>query len=463
MAAVAVAAGCGGPKLPVVAEPVVSPFTDAPSGGFAITGATIVTMAGGVLANHTVVVTGDRITALGPTGQVEVPAGATVIDGAGKWVMPGLADMHVHLWNKDELTLFLAAGVTTVRNMSGAPHHLIWRSQIAAGQWIGPAIVTAGPVIDGDSPVWPGSTVLDDPADADKLVAEQKAAGYDFLEPYSGLSFDAYQALVAAAKHHDMPLEGHVPFSIGLSAAIAAGQRSIEHLDSWLFAMLPEHVDLSRLRGTNEATRVALTRFDPLRLPALIGQAVAAHTWICPTLTAGDRTGALDDLPALRQRTPWLDLMAPAMVERWEQDPRVARYDFHDYGAVRGAAKLDAEIVGELAHANAQLLVGTDAGNPFVVPGASLHDEIELLVAAGFPRPRVLRAATADAAKFLGAPNEAGVIAVGARADLLVLPVDPLSVALPLIPDGVMVRGRWMPRDRLEAALADIKRRNAGH
>ncbi len=462
VAAVAVAASCGAPKAPVVAEPTVSPFTDAPSGAFAITGAMVVTMASGVLANHTVVVKGDRIAALGPTGQVEVPAGATVIDGAGKWVMPGLADMHVHLGYKDELTLFLAAGVTTVRNMFGERRHLAWRSQIAAGQWIGPTIVTAGPVIDGDPPETPASAVLDDPSDADKLVAEQKTAGYDFAEPYSGLSLDAYQALVAAAKHHGMPLEGQVPFTVGVSAAIAAGQHSIEHLDGWLYAMLPEHVDLSRLRGTVEATRAALSQFDPSRLPALIGQAVSAHTWICPTLTAGERTGALEDLPALRQHTIWLDLIPPAVIERWEQDPRFVRYDFRDYGTVRATAKLDAEIVAALAAANAQILVGTDAGNPFVVPGAALHDEIELLVAAGVPRPRVLRAATADAARFLGSPHEAGVIEAGARADLLLVSVDPLTTALPLIPDGVVVRGRWLPRDRLEAKLADIKRRNAG-
>jgi imidazolonepropionase-like amidohydrolase len=462
-AAVAVVTSCGAPKAPVIAEPSVSPFTEAPPGAFAITGALVVTMAGGVLANHTVVVEGDRIAALGPTGQVELPAGATVIDGAGKWVMPGLADMHVHLGNKDELTLYLAAGITTVRNMFGGPRHLTWRSQIAAGAWIGPTIVTAGPIIDGDPPVWPASAVLDDPGDAEKIVAEQKAAGYDFLKPYTGLSLESYQALVTAARHHGMPVEGHVPFAVGLSAAIAAGQRSVEHLDSWLYAMLPDHVDLSRLRGTPEATRVALTQFDPSRLPALIGQAIAAHTWICPTLTVGNRIGALDDLPALRGRTAWLDLMPPAEIERWEQDPRFGRYDFHDFGTVRAAGRLDAEIVAALASASAQILVGTDAGNPFVVPGAALHDEIELLVAAGMPRPRVLRAATADAARFLGAPHEAGVIEVGARADLLVVSVDPLSAALPAIPDGVMVRGRWLPRARLEAALADIKRRNAGH
>jgi imidazolonepropionase-like amidohydrolase len=460
--AVAVAAGCGAPKAPAIAEPSVSPFTDAPSGAFAVTGATVVTMAGGVLADHTVVVKGGRIAALGPTGQVEVPAGATVIDGAGKWVMPGLADMHVHLWNKDDLTLFLAAGVTTVRNMSGEPRHLGWRSQIASGAWVGPTIITAGPIIDGDPPEWPGSAVLDDPAGAEKIVAEHKAAGYDFLEPNTRLSLESYQALVAAARRQSMPLEGHVPFAVGLSAAIAAGQRSIEDLDSWLYAMLPDHVDLSRMRGTVEATRVALSQFDPSRLPALIGQAIAAHIWICPTLTVGNRIGALDDLPALRERTTWLDLMAPAAIERWEQDPRYGRYDFRDYGTVRAAGRLDAEIVAALASASAPILVGTDSGNPFVVPGAALHDEIELLVAAGLPRPRVLRAATADTGRFLGSPHDAGVIAVGARADLLVVSVDPLSAALPAIPDGVMVRGRWLPRERLEAALADIKRRNAG-
>jgi imidazolonepropionase-like amidohydrolase len=461
---------CGAPKPPVIAEPSVSPFTDASSGAFAITGAMVVTMASGVLANHTVVVRGDRIAALGPTGQVEIPAAATVIDAAGKWVMPGLADMHVHLWSKDELTLFLAAGVTTVRNMFGEPRHLTWRSQIASGAWIGPTIVTAGPIIDGDPPVWPASAVLDDPGDAEKIVAEQKAAGYDFLKPYARLSFESYQALVAAGKHHGMPLEGHVPFAVGLSAAIDAGQRSIEHLDGWLYAMLPEHVDLSRMRGetdamrgTTEAMRAALQQFDPSRLPALIGKAVTAGTWICPTLTAGNRIGALDDLPALRARATWLDLMPPAVIERWEQDPRFARYDFHDYGTVRAAGRLDAEIVVALASANAHLLVGTDTGNPFVIPGAALHDEIELLVAAGIPRLRVLRAATADAARFLGSPHEAGVIEVGARADLLVVSVDPLSAALPAIPDGVMVRGRWLPRARLEAALADLKKRNAGH
>lgn len=461
-AAVAVAASCGAPRAPAVAEPSVSPFTDTPSGVFAITGATVVTMTGGVLADHTVVVRGDRIAALGPSAQVAVPAGATVVDGAGKWVMPGLADMHVHLWNKDDLTLFLAAGVTTVRNMFGERRHLSWRSQIAAGEWIGPTIITAGPIIDGDPPVWPGSTVLDDPSDADKIVAEQKAAGYDFLKPYSRLSFEAYQALAAAAKRHGMALEGHVPFAVGLPAALAAGQRSIEHLDSWMYAMVPEQVDLPPHRGTPEAMRAALSQFDPSRLPGLIAKAVAARAWTCPTLTVGDRIGALDDPAALRQRTAWLDLVAPAVMERWEQDPRFGRYDYRDYGAVRAAARLYAEIVGALAAANAPLLVGTDTGNPFVIPGAALHDEIELLVAAGVPRPRVLQAATADAARFLGSPDEAGVVAVGARADLLLVSADPLTTALPVIPDGVMVRGRWLSRDRLEAALADIKRRNAG-
>jgi len=459
----AVVADCGAPRSPTVVEPSRSPFRDAPSGVVAITDATVVTMTGAVLPHHTVVVRGDQIAAVGPSANQEVPAGATVVDGSGRWLMPALADMHVHLGNKDELTLFIAAGVTTVRNMFGEPRHLTWRSEIAAGQWIGPTIVTAGPIIDGDPPAWPASAVLDDPGDADPLVAAQKAAGYDFLKPYAGLSFEAYRALAAAARRQGMALEGQVPLAVGLPAALAAGQRSIEHLDSWLYAMLPDHVDLSRQRGTPEALRVALSQYDPSRLSGLIAKAVAAGAWICPTLTVEDRVGGLDDLAALRRRTAWLDLVAPATVERWEADPRFGRYDFHDYGTVRAAARLDAEIVAALAAAHAPILVGTDAGNPYVVPGAALHDEIELLVAAGIPRPRVLQAATADAARFLHAAQAGGVVEVGARADLLLVPVDPTVTALPLVPDGVLVRGRWLARDRLEAALADIRRRNAGH
>jgi hypothetical protein len=177
---------------PHPAAPVSAPSTAAPVGApaapsfaaqpgdIAITDVTVVPMStDGELAHRTVVIRGDRIAAIAPAASLHLPSGTTIIDGSGQWLMPGLADMHVHVWGEDQLALFVAAGVTTVRNMFGNPHHLEWRKQLARGALFGPTLVTAGPIIDGDPPVWPGSTVLSDPADADRIVSEQKAAAYD--------------------------------------------------------------------------------------------------------------------------------------------------------------------------------------------------------------------------------------------------------------------------------------------
>ncbi|HET7505207.1 MAG TPA: hypothetical protein VFK02_29515, partial [Kofleriaceae bacterium] len=274
---------CGGGIAPTIAIP--KPPSAFSPGDLAITDVTVVPMSrDGELEHQTVVVRRDRIVAIRPAASLEVPPGIKTIDGRGKWLMPGLADMHVHTWNETDLTLFVAAGVTTVRNMSGSEQHLAWRSQIASGERLGPTIVTAGPIIDGDPPVWPGSAVLVDPADADKLVAEQKAKGYDFLKPYARLSKPAYEALAAAAARHGMALEGHVPGAVGLSGVLAARQHSIEHLDGWLLAMVPDGVRLPDDGGMQHKLRAALPRLDDARLPALIAQAIAAGTWTCPTL-----------------------------------------------------------------------------------------------------------------------------------------------------------------------------------
>jgi hypothetical protein len=453
------AAGGGtGPGAATAARPAI----DIQPGDLVIANATIVPMSqGGELAHHTVVIRGDRIVAVAPSGELPVPAGVTAIDGAGKWVMPGLADMHVHVFGDDQLAMLVAAGVTTVRNMYGSEQHLAWRGQIARGELLGPTIVTAGPLIDGDPPIWPGSTVLVDPADADKVVTDQKAAGYDFLKPYSRLSRPAYEALAAAGKRHGMLLEGHVPDAVGLDGVLAAGQRTIEHLDGYLVAQVPDGVTLPDDRRAK--LHATLAHLDRSRLAGAVARTVAAGTWNCPTLIVYERFGALDDLPALRRRVAWLDKLPSALVDAWDpkQDFRLRSYTADDFAAIRAANAERVRVLAALAAAGAPILVGTDTGNPFVVPGAALHDEIELMIAAGLSRPRVLRAATADAARFLGAPREAGVVEVGARADLLVVASDPLTAQLPAVPDGVVLRGRWLPRAELEAKLADIAKRAA--
>jgi len=448
----------------VPAVPVAPASFVAQPGDTAFTDVSVVPMTSdGALAHHTVVVRGDRIVAIAPASAITVPAGAKVIDGTGKWLMPGLADMHVHTWSDSDLTLFLAAGVTTIRNMFGSEQTLGWRDEIARGERLGPTIVTAGPIIDGDPPIWPGSAVLAKPDDAERIVAEQKAKGYDFLKPYSRLSREGYEALAAAAKRHGMVLAGHVPGTVKLAGALAARQKSIEHLDGWLYALLPDDVKIPDDAPNLTRLRMALPRLDAGRLPALITETIRAGTWNCPTLIVLDRIAALRDLPALKQRVKWLDKVSPAVVALWDpkQDFRFKSMTDEDFAAMASANTWRARILAALAAARAPLLVGTDTGNPFVIPGESLHEEIELMVAAGVPRAQVMRAATAGASEYLGAPHDAGIVEVGARADLLLVGSDPLEAPLPLVPDGVMVRGKWLARAELQAKLAEITKRVA--
>jgi imidazolonepropionase-like amidohydrolase len=453
------AAGPGGPTT--ATAPTPSSIAARP-GDIAITDVSVVPMTSdGVLAHHTVVIRGDRIVAVAPDDRVALPAGTRVIAGTGRWLMPGLADMHVHTWRDEDLTMFLAAGVTTIRNMWGTDQHLAWRSQIARGERLGPTIVTAGPLIDGDPPDWPGSVVLQRAEDADAIVAAQQAAGYDFLKSVNQLSREAYEALAAAGRRHGMVLAGHVPYAVGLDGVLAAHQRSIEHLDQWLEALVPPGVTLPPDDGAMARQRAVLAALDPSRLPALIARTIAAGSWNCPTLVALDRLSRLDDAAALRRRVPWVDLVPAAARARWTAELQLPGLTAEDFATFRAFNAQNARIAAALAAAGAPLLVGTDTGVAFVVPGEALHDEIELLVAAGVPRPQVLRAATADAWRYLGQPHEAGVIEPGARADLLVVASDPLRAPLPLVPEGVMVRGRWLPRADLEARLAEIARRVA--
>ncbi|HEY0478160.1 MAG TPA: amidohydrolase family protein [Kofleriaceae bacterium] len=455
-------AGPGSPAAVTATATATAPATAfvAQPGDTAITDVSVVPMTSdGVLAHHTVVIRGDRIAAVAPSASVALPRGVTVIDGAGKWLMPGLADMHVHTWYDDDLTLFVAAGVTTIRNMWGVPQHLTWRSQIARGERLGPTIVTAGALIDGAPPDWPGSVVLASADGAESLVAAQQAAGYDFLKPVSRLTPAAYRALAAAGARHGMVLAGHVPVDVGLEGALAARQRSIEHLDGYLAALVPPGVALPGVDDEPARTRAVLARLDASRLPGLIDRTIAAGTWNCPTLIVYDRVPELHDAATLEQRVQWLDKIPVARRVRWLHELQAAHPSADDAATARAATAQLAGIVAALAAANAPILVGTDTGGPFVIPGEALHDEIELIVAAGVPRPRVLRAATAGAWRYLGQPHEAGVVETGARADLVLVARDPLTAALPLIPEGVMLRGRWLPRSELESRLAEIARR----
>ncbi|HKE00213.1 MAG TPA: amidohydrolase family protein, partial [Planctomycetota bacterium] len=376
------------------------------------------------------------------------------IDGRGKFLMPGLADMHVHTWSEQDFPLFLANGVTTVRNMFGAPVHLDWRRRIAAGELLGPTIVTAGPIVDGKRPVWPGSDVVADAEDAERVVAAQKEAGYDFVKVYSKLTKTAYDAVVASAKKHGLPVDGHVPDAVGVEAVLASGQRSLEHLSLYGIATSARAESSKDMLAI--ADFAAWTRFDADKGAALAKATAKSGIWSCPTIVVLQKWVSEKDAEELSKRPEMRYCWMRAMWKSGFGSSKDSRME-EIAASMPKANEARKKMTGLLHAAGARLILGTDMGNPWVVPGFSAHEELRNLVDSGLSPFEALRAATSSPAEMLGVPGEFGTVAAGARADLVLLDADPLAdVANAQRVSGVMARGRWLPRADLQAKLDAI-------
>jgi imidazolonepropionase-like amidohydrolase len=415
-----------------------------------------------VLADQTVVVRDGKIVALGPEKDVAVPPHAVLVPARGRFLMPALADMHVHIWSEDDFPLLFANGVTTVRNMFGAPLQLEWRKKIDAGELVGPTIYTAGPIIDGDPPIWPGSTVLTDPAKAEGVVVEQKEAGYDFLKVYAKLPLDAYDALMVAAKRHGMRVMGHVPEAVGLAHVIASGQESVEHLDGWAAAAQADDSPfLGKVSFVNQPQ--AWQHFDAKKIEQLAKSVAAAGVWDCPTLVVYQKWAVGDEAEKSFAR-PEMKYVSPMVRTFWKPENNYLQKMPPDFVAEAHASDADRKrALGILHKAGARVLLGTDLGNPFVVAGFSLHEELLNLVAAGLSPYEALRAGTSGAAEFMHAGAEWGTVAVGRRADLVLLDKNPLeNVANAKLILGVMVRGWWLSKSEIRRSLDELALKYAG-
>lgn len=400
---------------------LAGPTCEGPGGSpgnvVAIVGATVVPMdAEMARPEETVIVTDDRISWVGPAARAVIPPGARRIEGGGRFLMPGLADMHVHLSSEEELSSYLAAGVTTVRNMAGRPEHVAWRARLAAGELVGPTLFTGGPFVDGDPPYWRDARVVRDARDAERTVDEHLAAGYDFIKVYSLLQPPAFEALAGAARRRGLPLAGHVPAFVGLEGALAQGLRSAEHLYGYADAI---EADSSPVRGRWTWRRLfGAVPIDRTRLPWLAERLRESGTWTCPTL---------------------------ALFDAWR--PPEARADWDDPALRALGYENRRAIVAALAAGGAPLIFGTDtAAFHGMEPRRALPDELQALVAAGLTPFQALRTATADAGRFMGGTSPRfGTVQPGQQADLLLLERNPLSdVANVALVAGVMVRGRWL-------------------
>jgi imidazolonepropionase-like amidohydrolase len=421
------------------------------------THATIIDPTGGPAAHDmTIVVDGGRIAALGTSGTVAVPGGARTVDARGKFVIPGLWDMHAHLWEDDvTVPLLVANGVTGVRDMgSDLESTLALRAEIERGARVGPRIVTAGPIVDGpreDTAAF--HLTVGTPEDARRVVDSLARRGVDFIKVYHFLTRDSYFAVADAARRHGLPFAGHLPPTVTAVEAADAGQRSIEHLYGVM-----EHVlgrDAMRATPFTELVR----QYDDAKADGLFRHLAARGTWQTPTL-AHFRSFAFRDVPdSGYANDPHASYLTADMRERWEAY-MPARTLSPDVAANRAAGyrKLS-EIVGAMQRAGVGVLAGTDNGIKYVYPGFGLHDELACLVAAGLTPLQALQAATINAAVFLGVADSVGSVQPGKVADFVVLDGDPLAdIRNTRRISAVVIGGRLVDADARRALLSGARR-----
>lgn len=420
----------------------------------AFVGVTVVPMdAYGVLENQTVVVVGKRIARAGPAAEVKVPEDAVRIDGAGLFLMPGLAEMHAHIPGSSappgeiENTLFLYAanGITTIRGMLGEPAHLELRERAERGEILSPRIYTSGPSLNGNS--------VRSPEHARELVRAQADAGYDFLKLHPGLSRAAFDAIDETADETGISYAGHVSRAVGLERTLEAGQATIDHLDGYVEALAgPPHAQTSQFFGLN-----LVDRADVDELPRLARRTAAAGVWNVPTMALFPDFLADPDESA---RRPQMRYVSAGQAESWANSVRQFQSS-PNFSAESGRRFLELRrgILKALHDAGAGILLGSDAPQVFNVPGFAIHEELAEYVRAGLTPFEALRTGTVAVARFYGAEDERGAVAEGMVADLVLVRGNPLEdVGNLRDPAGVMLRGRWLPAEEIRARLGAIAR-----
>lgn len=390
-------------------------------------------IAGTSSSTVTVVIEGNRIQAIGSAGEVTTPRGARELDGRGKFLVPGLWDMHVHLGNATEsaLPMIVAAGVTGVRDMGSPSFETLarWRVEALSGSRVGPRIVGAGPILTTGTPeFWQLS--IRGAAGGRRAVDSLAVAGVDFIKITQSLDRDTYFAVADEARKLGLPLAGHLPvntagdgFAVSAIEASQAGQRSLEHMHGIPFNF-----------GPHDSTLVAAL--------------VRNGTWVTPTLSAF-RARALVHDPA-NLEDPRLRLLAPSFREHWNVQVRSFS---RETGPQRQILEWRMAGVGALHRAGVPLLAGTDLGFPFVYPG-DIVAELELFVQAGLSPLDALRTATINPARYLDQERDFGTVSAGKVADLVLLEANPLDDIRNLRSvRAVVLNGRLLERSELDAAL----------
>jgi imidazolonepropionase-like amidohydrolase len=406
-----------------------------------------------ILENQTVVIKDGRIAAIG--SKIKPGRRALIINGKGKYLLPGLAEMHAHVPPvddlapmKDVLFLFAANGITTIRGMLGHPKHLELRSKIQGGEILGPRFFTTGPSFNGMS--------VSSPEAGAAMVRRQKEAGYDFLKLHPGLSRDKFDAIAATAKEVDIPFAGHVSFGVGIWRAIETGYSSIDHLDGFVEGMVPG-IETMVEQQTGLFGMFVADRADTTQIPKLMNALYNNKIWVVPTQSLAERWFS----PAFEAESFRLDpdavYMDPKTVTQWiESKQNLQANPQYEAAKIDRFVKLRRKLIRACQDYDVGLLLGCDAPQVFNVPGFSTHNELQYMVVAGLTPYQALRTGTVNVARYLHM-DKGGMIQVGFIADLVLIAGNPLvDINQTKKVEGVVLDGKWLSKTYLQNGLKKL-------
>lgn len=416
-----------------------------------------------LLYDQTVLVADGKIIAIGSTSKVKVPSGALRVDAAGRYLIPALCDMHVHLlgeaWNmmlrpevqraskdipfEDFLFPYLANGVTTVQELFATPEELTLRKRIDRGELLGPRLILAK-AIDGPKKGWPPplTTWVATPREAAEAVRQAKAAGYDKIKVYSFLDRESYDAIVSTARDLNMDVIGHVPMSVSVEYVLASGQKFIAH--------------------SEEVAKHAGGNYSAERVDYFADKMAKSGVWMSPTLVTThsllelfDNTDGLLARPEVKYfQNPMQSGVWSFMIERlYRPTPAAAREDIR-----QAFEKFQKPLTKAFHDKGGKLLAGSDTIIPGLVPGFALHRELKELVDVGLTPYEALRTATTRPFEYLGESDKAGTIEVGKQSDLVLVDENPLKdISGASKVAGVLMRGRWIGADEIKKRMKEIE------
>jgi len=419
---------------------------------------------GEVLTNQIVTIEKGKITNIVDAANIRLNnSEAQIIDGTGKYLVPGLAEMHAHIPTpqngndslvRETLFLYLSQGVTTIRGMLGDPYHLKLKEQVANNEILSPRIYTSSPSMNGNS--------VQTPTQAREKVTQYAADGYDFLKIHPGIKLDVFEELVKTANEVGIDFAGHVPVDVGINRAIDFGYASVDHVDGYVRGLLPEGSELTPADAGFFGFDLT-EAIDESLLPALAEKTAKADVWVVPTQTLMTRWLSPKS-GAEMGAEPEMQYMAPSTRYAWRQGkqrlqdaPGYSQERYNDFIALRK------KILQALRAAGVNILLGSDAPQVYNVPGFSILHEMEAMADAGFTPYEILESGTVHPAIYFDAKGEYGTIEPGASADFILLDANPLeNISNMRHQSGVMVRGEWLPTTEIKNRLAVIAEQYVG-